>query len=234
MNNQPSVLELWKRLNEMESEKRFDRQSYPPGMVALPFRLTGQGFFPGGDGLWRDDSQLEMPSSGLLPSGGIVFVGNDFGTLKSYQSLKNKGYENPPTWRNVKERVRRAGLPPQLTFFTNAVMGLRGEGKALDKKSWTSMPGFPEFCREFFLFQIEMLQPRLLVLLGPEAKFSFSKLTGTARENGVASIVKRRLSVFSCTHPYGDFNFTEQRKKDDAAELKRAWQSARELGNMVN
>lgn len=213
----------------MENEKRFDGHAYPSGMAAFPFRLAGQGFFPGGDGLWRDDSQLDMPSRGLLPSGGIVFVGNDFGTLKTYAALKQRGYENPPTWRNVKERARRANLPTQLTFFTNAVMGLRGEGKAVDRKSWISMPGFPEFCREFFLFQIETLKPRLLVLLGPEAQSSFSKLAGTVFDNGAVSIGNQKTIVLSCTHPYGDFNFPEQRKKKDAAELERAWQMAQQI-----
>lgn len=210
----------------MESEKRFDGQPYPPGMVAFPFRLTGQGFFPGGDGLWRDDSQIEMPSLGLLPSGGIVFVANDFGTLKTYDSLKKKGFENPTTWRYVKERVRQANLPVDLTFFTNAVMGLRAAGNALDKKSWITTSGFPEFCREFFLFQIEVLNPRLLVLLGPEAQFSFSKIAKATLQNGSMTIANHRTVVLSCTHPYGDFNFTEQRRKDDAAKLARAWQRA--------
>lgn len=229
MDRQRNVQELWNRLGEMENERRFGGQPYPAGMAAFPFRLTGQGFFPGGDGLWRDDSQLEKPSLGLLPTGGVVFVGNDFGTLKTYDSLKQKRFENPPTWRNVKERVRRASLPIHLTFFTNAVMGLRGEGKALDKKSWMSMLGFPEFCREFFLFQIEILKPRLLVLLGPEAQFSFSKLAGTALANNSVSIGSVKAKVLPCTHPYGDFNFPEQRKKENAAELERAWQLARHL-----
>jgi hypothetical protein len=75
-------------------------------MSPFPFKLLGQGFFPGGDGLWRDDSALDQQSSGVLPIGGIVFLGNDFGTLTTYQKLRSKGFENPPTWRRLKERIR--------------------------------------------------------------------------------------------------------------------------------
>ncbi len=85
-----SVAELWHRLESMELEGRFAGDTYPVGMCAFPFHLTGQGFFPGGDGLWRADSDLALASSGLLPFGGLMFVGNDFGTLESYRRLQAK------------------------------------------------------------------------------------------------------------------------------------------------
>lgn len=223
MNAQPTVEYLWARLGEMENERRFSGEPYPPGMCPFPFRLAGQGFFPGGDGIWRDDAQVEMPSSGILPIGGIVFVGNDFGTLRTYLRLEKKGFEDPPTWRHVKDRVRRANLPTHSTFFTNAIMGLRLEGNAIDKKSWAGIAGFAEFCREFFLYQIELLKPRLLVLLGPDAQLSFSKLAAPQSEDGPISIGNHKAIVLRCTHPYGDFHFSDQRKAEDAAALEKAW-----------
>jgi hypothetical protein len=66
----------------MEEEKRFNGKAYPEGMSVFPFRLAGQGFFPGGDGLWRDDTQLAASSPGLVSVGGIMFLGNDFGTCR--------------------------------------------------------------------------------------------------------------------------------------------------------
>jgi hypothetical protein len=223
VNAQPTVEDLWARLREIENERRFNGESYPDGMCPFPFRLTGQGFFPEGDGLWRDDSQLEMPSSKTLSTAGIVFVGNDFGTLRTYLRLKKRGFENPPTWRHVKDRVRRANLPTHLTFFTNAIMGLRLEGNAIDKKSWTGIAGFAEFCREFFLYQIELLKPRLLVLLGSDAQLSFSGLAAPQSEDGPISIGNHKVVVLRCTHPYGDFHFSDQRKAEDAATLEKAW-----------
>jgi hypothetical protein len=58
---------------------------YPDGMAPFLGRLTGQGFFPGGDGLWRDDSRIKLSSTSPFPIGGIMFRGNDFGTLQTFE-----------------------------------------------------------------------------------------------------------------------------------------------------
>jgi hypothetical protein len=111
----------------MENRRRFQGLAYPSGMSAFPLPLGGQRFFPGGDGLWRDDGKLDQNSDGMIPVGGIMFMGNDFGTLRSFLKLQKSGFENPSTWRNLKQRVRLAGIPHQAIFATNAVMGLRSE-----------------------------------------------------------------------------------------------------------
>jgi hypothetical protein len=131
----PNVSQLWDKIAELESETRFERNAYPKGMCPFPFRLRGQGFFPGGDGLWRDDSEVTAVRAGTLPENGVLFLGNDFGTLSSYESLRSRSYENPWTWRNVKRRVIEAGIPVDKTFFTNATLGLRTEGKRFLKET---------------------------------------------------------------------------------------------------
>jgi len=204
---------LWARIQEMEAELRFNGQAYPEGMCSFPFKLTGQGFFPGGDGLWRGDSELDQTSSGVLPVGGIVFLGNDFGTLKGFQKLRSKGYENPPTWRHLKERIRRAGLPEERAFFTNAIVGLRSAeaAKALDRRAWQAEPPFAGFCLEFLVYQIELLQPRLLVVLGPNARLSLDSLVGAGKGDGGGSLRAtfghHATALCYSSHPYGDFNF---------------------------
>ena len=218
---------LWKRLQSMEEEKRFDGRAYPVGMSCFPFRLVGQGFFPGGDGLWRDDAQLAQSSQLLVAMEGIMFLGNDFGTIKSYEKLRKKGFENPLTWKHVKRRVERAELPSSLTFFTNAVMGLRDEGTALDKKDWDGLPRFKEFCREFLVFQIETLQPRLIVVMGPTPQMTLDSLAvGTTVASGMFPTIRvgsHVTTAYFTTHPYGDFNFDDGRKNRDASELRDAW-----------
>jgi len=114
------VSELWTRLGEMEREARFNGRSYPEGMCKFPFSLSGQGFFPGGDGLWRQDNDLAATTDGKVANGGILFLGNDFGTLKTYLRLKAKGFEKVPTWERIKTRVRAADIPDTKLFFTNA------------------------------------------------------------------------------------------------------------------
>ena len=127
----PSILTaetLWDRLSEMENELRFSGRPYPEGTCKFPFKLTGQGFFPGGDGLWRDDSERDQESTGVLPIRGVMFLGNDFGTLKSYLKLDTKRYEkNPSTWRHLKDRIQRAELPAKRAFLLRKLFRLKIE-----------------------------------------------------------------------------------------------------------
>jgi hypothetical protein len=224
------VASLWERLQEMEDERRFYGKAYPAGMSCFPFRLKGQGFFPGGDGLWRNEAQISEASPELVAVNGIMFLGNDFGTLKSYDRLRKKGFENPLTWKHVKQRVGRAGLPSSFAFFTNAVMGLRDEGTALDRKDWDELPIFKAFCREFLGFQIEMLRPRLIVVMGPTPQKTLDsldpgKMVGSGRFPKM-TVGNHESTVYFSTHPYGDFNFNEERKARDASELQDAWTHA--------
>lgn len=194
---------------------RFDGKAYPQGMCEFPFRLRGQGFFPGGDGLWRSESELGSSKSGPLPKAGAMFVGNDFGTLSGFIKLRAKNYENVPTWRHIKARIRAANIPTESTFFTNAIVGLRQDGTALDKRSWESMPDFAKFCGEFLRFQLEVLSPRLVVVMGPDARVAFDTF---ARQACIGQILYT-------SHPYADFGLTVERRANDIAALAESWNS---------
>jgi hypothetical protein len=211
-----NVLTLWTKLESMEQEQRFEGSAYPVGMAPFPFRLKGQGFFPGGDGLWRDEEHISEASSGSVGHNGIMFLGNDFGTFASYKKLQGNGYENVPTWRHIKKRALAAQLPIRSLFFTNTILGLREEGTALTKKSWKKMPRFADFCGEFLRFQLQTIQPRLVVVMGPDARESFDAFGKTSFSG----------SVLYTTHPYADFNFSVERLAADVASLREAWQLA--------
>lgn len=207
---------LWSKLESMEQEERFDGTAYPVGMARFPFRLKGQGFFPGGDGLWRNEGHISESGPGSVFQNGIVFLGNDFGTLSSYNKLRMKGFEDVATWRHIKKRSLAAQLPVGALFFTNTIMGLREGGTALTKQSWKEMPKFAEFCGEFLRFQLQTVKPRLVVVMGPDARESFNAF-------GKASFYG---SVLYTTHPYADFNFGPERLATDVNSLRDAWQSA--------
>ena len=108
---------LRKHLNAIEAEKRFNGKAYPEGLEPFPRTLVGQGFFPGGDGLWRDadQSSLREPSRYAFPYCGIMFLGNDFGTLESFQKLQL--HENPPTWWRLRQRLELHKFPERLAFI---------------------------------------------------------------------------------------------------------------------
>jgi hypothetical protein len=207
------ISELWKKLDCMERELRFEGRPYPKGMCKFPFRLKGQGFFPGGDGLWRDETDLKAEKAGVVPEGGVIFLGNDFGTLASYRKCERKGFETNPTWRHVKNRVIKSHIPREKTFFSNVIMGLREDGSALTKKSWQDMPNFSHFCGEFLQYQLEILNPRLAVVMGPDAKTAFE----TFAEKHC------RCRWLYATHPYADFSLSKERLEEEVEALAKAW-----------
>ena len=195
----------------MEGERRFDGEPYPKGMCKFPGRLPGQGFFPGGDGLWRDDSRLNEPSNGRVAVGGAAFFGNDWGTRSSFAKISEKGSKNVPTWRHLKSRIGKAGIPSNRVFFTNVIMGLREEGTALQARDWQADQRFSDFCLEFLRFQLDFLKPKVVVAMGSKAQEQFNRL---------ADITK--LPMVFTTHPYADFGLTEDRLKQEIDKLKAA------------
>jgi hypothetical protein len=167
---------LRKRIRALESENRFDgNKPYPTDLTKVPGVLLGQGFFPGGDGLWRD--RPESRDHDNFPSGGIMILGNDFGCLDNpdpkspgfRQCLANGSFENPPTW-NIKETLRRAGLPGNGCFFTNAYLGLRRGTNSKGKSPGLKDPDFRPMCAEFLEYQLGIQRPILIVCLGHEPR----------------------------------------------------------------
>jgi hypothetical protein len=123
--------------------------------------------------------------------------------------------ENPP------------GEPaPARSFFTNAIMGLRSasDSKALDLSNCGGEPAFALFCREFLVYQIEALRPRLVVVLGPVARTSVESL-GTIQKTTrlpAATFGCHATAIHFTSHPYGDLGFTDSRRADEALALKNA------------
>jgi uracil-DNA glycosylase len=241
----PEIESLWSRISQLEAELRFAGKPYPVGMAPFLGRLTGQGFFPGGDGLWRDDSRIRLSSTSPFPVGGIMFVGNDFGTLQTFEKTLRTGYENVLTWRNLKRRLTAAGIPGEVGFYTNAVLGLRTDKKAIDNIDWSRHPEFCQFCGDFLRVQLEAMKPRLLVVLGQRPKDTICTTLGAEipdiaswRNRDLSSmgaaetirVVERhgmRLVLHVTSHPYSDFAKDDAGKAEIADRLKRAWELAR-------
>ena len=181
---------LWAELERLEK----GGLPYPEGddgMAPFPGCLMGQGFFPGGDGLWRDDPKdTNRPP---VPIGGILYLGNDFGRVDTFESTLERGHELDSllTWKYLKKRIKRAEiLNPdvrgELGFYTNAVLGLRKNAEQVTEKNvktddprpwnkpewWKERNNFARSCRKFLEFQLETIQPRLVVILGPSPRFA--------------------------------------------------------------
>ena len=236
---------LWNRIRQLEAERRFAGRPYPESMAPFPGRLTGQGFFPGGDGLWRDDSRIKLSSTSPFPIGGIMYLGNDFGTLQTFEKTLRTGYENVLTWRNLKQRLTAAKIPGDGGFYTNAVLGLRTDKKAIDYLDWSHHPEFCQFCGDFLRLQLEAMKPRLLVVLGQKPKDTICSTLGAEipditpwRNRDLSSMEAAetirvvqwcgmRLVLHVASHPYSDFAKDDAGKAEIATRLKRAWKLAR-------
>ena len=247
---------LWAELERLEKAGL----PYPEGdegMAPFPGRLTGQGFFPGGDGLWRDDPKDTNPPP--VPIGGILYLGNDFGRVDTFESILERGYETDgnSTWNNLKMRIeeaqkRNTDVCGQLGFYTNAVLGLRNSGKAKDDRPWLKpkwlkdSDKFAVSCRTFLEFQLETIKPRLVVILGPPPRFALCFPTPMIQELAVwkskelSQIVPekriqsgvlqgRKITFLLARHPSWErANHRPELVAEDAQLLAKAWSIAQD------
>lgn len=143
------------------------------GMIPVE-EMKGPGFFPGCTG--TVDSRQEI--SGLR----VMVLGQDFDTASNHNRIdKEKGeIDANTTWRNLKKLLAELQIKETECFFTNAYMGLRpDDNKETKTKNTGTSPSakkgaetFSKECMEFFLTQLEVVQPEIVLVLGKEtAKF---------------------------------------------------------------
>lgn len=137
------------------------------GMILNKNVVLSYGFFPFGTGILREDVQRE---DGNILEGGIMVLGNDFGTL---DYLKNKcpdGKENKRTSATIRnlidEKLNSLKLDTSNTFFTNIYLGLRN-GASMTRKM-TLENDYKAFCYDFFLEQLNFINPKTIICLGKQ------------------------------------------------------------------
>ncbi len=122
------------------------------------------GFFPLGSGILTKKCKVEEAE---IEDRGIMVLGNDFGTCE-YLSTKcenKRENEKNPTINNLKT----IGLEIEKTFFSNFFLGLRITGKMCDNR--TSLEDYKSFCNKFFLTQLKMINPSIVICLGKPVRF---------------------------------------------------------------
>lgn len=184
------------------SQRLFDElrpkiRSYPTGVTFVPKQIQGTSFFPGGVGLWVNTPGQLPP----LPIGGTMILGHDFHSVAGYEASLKAGRESEisPTWRNLIDLLRRVQIDPKSCFFTNAYMGLREGATATGKFPGASDKDFKKRCQDFFLHQVTMQRPSLIVTLGSYVP-SFlaplsSQLKGLSSSKSFAARDSRKLSL---------------------------------------
>jgi hypothetical protein len=142
-------------------------EPYPTGVVTVPARLPGTGFFPGGTGLWQCEPQGLSP----LPMGGTLVLGHNLDSKRGFAQSVARGGENlnGATWRPLTEFLVRA-LPGERVlancFFSNFLIGLIEGSSAVGRFPGTEDLAFVERCRSFLVHQVQVVRPSLLLVLG--------------------------------------------------------------------
>jgi hypothetical protein len=144
--------------------ERLERiDAYPAGVLPLGGRISGTSFFPGGDGLWKEED-----SSVDIPIGGVMVIGHNFDNVKGFQQSLLAGKEplSSPTWRNLLQMLSNFSIAPSECFFTNAYVGVIDAESNVGDFPGGRSPIFVEKCLDLLAFEIEVQRPRLILTLG--------------------------------------------------------------------
>jgi len=138
---------------------------YPNKVVPLWARNLGFSFFPGGSGLW--DAKTGEPLPGF-PRGEVMILGHNFYSVEGFrkQLFEGKTDDQYQTARNLSRILDDHGIPKEKCFFTNFFMGLSVGGENEGEFPGAEDLDFVERCRDLLRFQLELQQPRLVVVLG--------------------------------------------------------------------
>jgi hypothetical protein len=158
--------------------KKFNK--YPVSMSKIFGDIKGVAFFPGGKGIYYSESLSDKK---------IMVLGHNFDTEKNYLKYVDEGSEDVKknsTWRNILEFLPKCNISPMDCFFTNAFLGAKRDGKSVGKLSASSDKKFKEYCLNFFLREIEIQKPKLILVLGLEAAHFLAPLNEKLNDWGNA------------------------------------------------
>lgn len=152
--------------DEIRELFQLQRKTVPSAAGVMPVSrmLPGVRFFPGGRGVWNDSPDA------TLPTNGVMVVGEDWGDLTAYRQAKTEETPPPPeesvTWKALAELLTEAELSPSSCFFTSFYMGLREKTSKRIQFPGAKSAEYVAACRDFLMEQINVVRPRLIVLLG--------------------------------------------------------------------
>lgn len=158
--------------------------SYPPHIHRVePPSIEWTAFYPGGSGLYCGLEHF-APAPEAFSDSPAMIVAHNYAGLDAYKRLRAKGGESGFWWRDIViPLLSGAGIDPNKSFFTNALMGLK-DGASVGNMNATKE--FEDECSEFLLEQIRIVKPSVIIAFGQDA---FSR-------------VKRQVpNVARCVHP---------------------------------
>ena len=190
---------------------------YPDGVVAVHGRIEGTSFFPGGDGLWRQDGE-----NADLKIGGVMIVGHNFDNVTGFDYSLSMGSEpiTCPTWRNIAKLLKESEVKLEDCYFTNFYVGLMQSESNVGIFPGSKSDTFKKKCLDLLEYQIAIQQPSVILTLGAFVPPLLAALTDelsdwlTARSLGELDSTNRQIvtgahfcggtvvsTVIALTHP---------------------------------
>ncbi|EKD26257.1 MAG: hypothetical protein ACD_79C01298G0002 [uncultured bacterium] len=139
--------------------------AYPATICRMEGMLPGTAFFPGGQGLFIANPEHKPE----FPFGKIMVLGQDFDNATGFRStIQNGDYDelNTPTWRIMLPLLKNVGINLSTCFFTNAIMGVRNAEGNIGTSPAFNSPEFLQQCQDFFIHQLTIQKPKLVIVLG--------------------------------------------------------------------
>lgn len=172
--------------NKANSEKIFTNSGMLNDYEKLDF-----GFFPLGSGILTDRSKID---DATITDGGTMVLGNDFGTISYVEKcMKSKREDNSKTITNL----QNIGLNLTTTFFTNLYLGIRNDklytGTSMTRRVKPLEQEYKDLCYNFFLAQLELINPKTVVCLGSEVGQTLSEFSNvfsgfSTKKNKISSL----------------------------------------------
>jgi len=166
------------------------------------FNEMPYGFFPLGMGILTDEIKFlksEEAIESQIEAGGVMVLGNDFGTTNYVDNeCNNIGETDGRTIKNLLND--NVGLNLNNTFFTNFHLGLRDNiahpEAEMRKRAVSLTKGYKEFCYKFFLIQLRLINPSVIICLGHDVKNALIEVGGF-REWKKSDTFKK---IYSCNN----------------------------------
>jgi uracil-DNA glycosylase len=156
--------------DELEKLNSFSKSDFEISGMINRFKEMKYGFFPLGWGILDENNKREetLPTT-EVKEGGVMILGNDFGTVSYVEkAVKGFGETGSPTILNLQKKFN---INVNKTFFTNFYLGIRTHENATMKQRVEELSvAYKKLCYEFFIKQLELIKPKLVICLGHDVK----------------------------------------------------------------
>ena len=155
-------MKIQQLFDQLEVHSQGSESLFDESCMVNRYKELDYGFFPLGSGILSEKSKI---ADAEIEEGGIMVLGNDFGTI-SYVEEKCKNKRENKNNSTIRNLLRLPFLDKNKTYFTNFHLGLRnGENDGMTS-SKIHIEEYSRFCYEFFVKQLEFVKPKIVICLG--------------------------------------------------------------------